>query len=149
MALVSLVSPPNVAAQNVLTYQYDNARAGTNTNEVVLTPANVNATNLGRLFTYPLDGYAYAHPLYVSHVEMPGEDTHNVVFVATENDTVYAFDADSDQGANGGLLWQTTWGLPPRVSSSAPAITTMSSTHSSASPAHRSSTLLRERCLFR
>src|SRR5207245_7894551 len=56
-------------------------------------------------------GYAYAQPLYVSNVEIPGEGIHNVVFVATENDTVCAYDADSNQGANGGLLWETNLGI--------------------------------------
>jgi hypothetical protein len=98
-------------AKDVLTFQYDNSRAGANTNEVVLTPQNVNATNFGRLFTYTVDGYVYAQPLYVSNVPIPGQGTRNVVFVATENDTVYAFDADSNAGADGGLLWQTNLGI--------------------------------------
>ncbi|MDB6109272.1 MAG: hypothetical protein JWR69_1022, partial [Pedosphaera sp.] len=86
-------------------------RDGANTNEVLLTPANVNVTNFARLFTYPLDGYVYSQPLYVSNLSIPGQGTHNAVFVATENDTVYAFDADSNLGPNGGLLWRTNLGI--------------------------------------
>jgi hypothetical protein len=93
-----------------LTYHYDNARDGANTNEVLLTPANVNTNNFLKLFTYPVDAEVYAQPLYMANVAIAGQGAHNVVFVATENDTVYAFDADSNTGTNGGLLWQTNLG---------------------------------------
>ncbi len=102
---------PNPSALNVLTYHNDNARDGANTNEFVLTPQNVNVTNFGLLFSYPVDEFVVAEPLYVSGLVIPGQGTHNVVFVATENNTVYAFDADSNTGPNGGLLWQTNLGI--------------------------------------
>lgn len=102
---------PKVSAQNVLTYKYNNARDGENTNEVVLTPANVNVGSFSKWFTYSLDGYVYSQPLYVRNVTIPGRGTHNVVYVATENDSVYAFDADNNTGPNGGLLWQTNLGI--------------------------------------
>ncbi len=99
------------SALNVLTYHNDNTRQGANTNESVLTPANVNVDGFGRLFTQVLDGYVYAEPLYVHGLAIPGQGTRNVVFVATEHDSVYAFDADSNAGANGGLLWHTNLGI--------------------------------------
>jgi len=108
---VALLSPLNVAAENWLTFHYDNARDGANPNEVVLTPANVNVTHFFKLFTYTVDAEVYAEPLYMASVAIAGQGTHNVVFVATENDTVYAFDADSNTGANGGLLWHTNLGI--------------------------------------
>lgn len=96
---------------SVLTYKYDNFRSGANTNEYVLTPANVNSTTFAKLFSYAVDGYCYSSPLYVANLEIPGQGTHNTVFVFTENDSVYAFDADSNQGPNGGLLWHTNLGV--------------------------------------
>jgi uncharacterized repeat protein (TIGR03806 family) len=112
---LTVLPPPNPGALNVLTYHNDNTRQGANTNEVVLTPANVNVKTFGRLRSYSTDGYIYAQPLYVSGLVIPGQGTRNVIFVATENNSVYAFDADSNSGTNGGLLWQTNLG--PSVSS--------------------------------
>jgi uncharacterized repeat protein (TIGR03806 family) len=110
-ALLTVLPPPDPSALNVVTYHNDNARDGANTNEVLLTLANVNVSTFGRLITYPTDGLIIAQPLYVAGVLIPGQGTHNAVFVATENNTVYAFDADSNAGTNGGVLWQTNLGL--------------------------------------
>jgi uncharacterized repeat protein (TIGR03806 family) len=95
----------------VLTYHYDNTRQGLNPNETLLTPANVNTASFGKLFTYPVDGYVYAQPLIMTNLTIPGKGTHNVLFVLTMHDTVYAFDADSNGGADGGLLWKTNVGI--------------------------------------
>jgi uncharacterized protein (TIGR03437 family) len=98
-----LLGIPLVAQVNVLTYQYDLTRAGANRNETILTPSNVNQNQFGKLFTVGVDGYIYGQPLYVAGLSVAG-GIHNVVFVATEHDSVYAFDADSPQ-----LLWQVSF----------------------------------------
>jgi hypothetical protein len=87
---------------NVLTYHNDNGRTGQNLNERILTPANVNATNFGSLGFMSVDGLVDAQPLYVANLTVGGS-AHNVVFVVTENDSVYAFDADSFA-----QLWQAS-----------------------------------------
>jgi len=91
------------------TYGYDNSRDGQNTQETVLTTGNVNATQFGKLFRYPVDGEIYPDPLYVPNVNIPSQGTHNVVYVATEADSVYAFDAD---GRTSTALWHTNFTDP-------------------------------------
>ncbi|MGH9539967.1 MAG: hypothetical protein ACRD3H_18735 [Terriglobales bacterium] len=81
----------------VLTHHNDNARTGQNTKEYLLTPSTVSQATFGKLFSCPLDapGYVYAAPLYVANLSMNDGKKHNVVFIATESDWVYAYDADS------------------------------------------------------
>ncbi len=86
----------------VFTYHNNNARNGLNPSEIALTPATVNFHQFGRRFTYPVDAYVYAQPLYVANVSVPNKGFHNLVYVATENDSVYAFDAD---GRSSSPLW--------------------------------------------
>jgi chitodextrinase len=116
-ALEARLTPTNVS---VLTNHYDNFLSGSNTQETDLTPANVNATNFGKLFSQPVDGYVYAQPLYVANLAIPGQGTHNVVFVATEHDSVYAFDADQSTGPGGGLLWKDSFLNPAAGVTSVP-----------------------------
>ncbi len=92
----------------VLTWRYDNTHAGANTQETELTPANVNANKFGKLFSLAVDSTIYAQPLYVPNLTMVDGKVHNVLFVATENDTLYAFDADSNGGANSKPIWKVT-----------------------------------------
>jgi hypothetical protein len=88
------------------TFHNDNMRTGQNISETVLTPANVNPIQFGKLVSYSLDGIAFASPLYVAGVSIPSNGVHNVVYVATENDSVYAFDAD---GLSSTPLWHVNF----------------------------------------
>ncbi len=92
--------PPNTQHISVLTQHNDNTRAGLNNQETSLTTASVNAAHFGKLFTLPVDDQVYAQPLVVGNLAIASA-THNVVFVATVNNSLYAFDGD-----NGQLYWQ-------------------------------------------
>lgn len=100
-----------VSAQvSVLTHHYDNARTGQNISETILTPANVNPATFGQLFGQNLDGQEAGQPLYVPSLFIPALNaTHDVVYVATQHDSVYAFDADNNQGTNSSPLWQVNF----------------------------------------
>jgi hypothetical protein len=108
LLLIAVLFPlPRAFSQtDVLTQHNDNMRTGQNTNETVLTPSNVNAATFGKLFSFSVDGYIYAQPLYKSNVSISG-NLHNVVYVATEVDSVYAFDADNTDGTTN-PLWHVS-----------------------------------------
>jgi hypothetical protein len=95
--------PPNVSTADVVMYHNDIARTGQNLNETILTPANVNSTTFGKIRSLPVDGKVDAQPLYLSSQQNIAGGTHNVLYVATEHDSVYAFDADS-----GTQLWKVS-----------------------------------------
>lgn len=103
--IVSKTLPPPSSAVNIPTWHMDNARSGLDDRETMLTPANVKSGKFGKLFSYLVDGYLYAQPLYVSNLSIRGT-RHNVVFAATEYDSVYAFDADTF--ADGSPLWKVS-----------------------------------------
>ena len=96
---LTVAAPTGIDA---VTYHYDNSRTGLNPNETILTPANVNSSTFGKLNLLTVDGKVDAEPLYLSSVTISGQ-THNVLYVVTEHDSVYAFDADS-----GTQLWKVS-----------------------------------------
>ncbi len=98
-----LLCQPSDRPSSVLTQHNDNARTGQNTAETILNTGNVNANQFGKLFAIPTDGQVYAQPLYVPGVTIKG-GVHNVVIIATENDSVYAYDADF----GGAPLWKVS-----------------------------------------
>lgn len=110
--IVALFVPLTVYAEiDILTNRYDPQRTGANLRETKLTTANVNVDRFGKLYSYPVDGAVYAQPLYVSGVTIKGVP-RNVLYVATMNDMVYAFDAD---GASLSPLWTRNFTNPPSV----------------------------------
>ena len=103
---------------SVLTYHNDLARTGQNLSETQLTPATVSSEQFGPLFRLPVDGQIYTQPLYLAGVIVPGKGIHNIIFVATEHDSVYAFDADHELGAP---LWKTSFINPAQQVTTASA----------------------------
>jgi hypothetical protein len=101
-AKLSVASAPSSPGADVLTYKNDLSRSGQNLSETTLTPANVTSSTFGLLRYLPVDGKVDAQPLYVSQLNLSGS-AHNVVFVATEHDSVYAFDTET-----GSVLWQVS-----------------------------------------
>jgi len=114
LSFTTLTSLPPVVA--VLTYHNDNTRQGVNANETRLTLANVNTNSFGKLFSRAVDDQIYAQPLIMTNVNIPGQGVHNVIYVATVNDSLYAFDADDPYATT--PYWQLSFlgpGItPPR-----------------------------------
>jgi hypothetical protein len=103
LSILLLFGAGSALAADVTTYHNDNARTGQQLGETILTPVNVNVGGFGKLFVIPVDGKVDAEPLYLSAVTFPGQGTHNALYVVTEHDSVYAFDADT-----GAQLWKVS-----------------------------------------
>jgi hypothetical protein len=95
--------PTTTTGTNVTTYHNDNARTGQKLSETILTPSNLNSSSFGKLFVITVDGKVDAQPLYLTQVSIPNQGMHNVLYVATEHDSVYGWDADT-----GKALWQVS-----------------------------------------
>jgi hypothetical protein len=111
MRLAPLLLLLALAAQSrvsVLTYRNDLARTGANLSETVLMPGNVNAAQFGKILAFPVDGQIYGQPLYLPAVRIPGKGPRNVVYVATQHNSVYAFDANAPAGADPSPLWHVS-----------------------------------------
>jgi hypothetical protein len=111
ICLTAAALPAHAAAVNVTSWRFDETRTGENLSETQLTPSNVNSTSFGKLYSYGVDGYVYAQPLYLAARTIAG-GTHNVLFVATEHDSVFAFDADKNQQLWKASLIDTAHGAP-------------------------------------
>lgn len=96
--LLPVVSVAVVLPQ-VTTSQYNNARTGLDADEAILSLQNVNTRQFGKIASLPVDGDVYAQPLYLPNLNLPGKGVHNVLFIATEHDSIYAFDADQTSAA--------------------------------------------------
>ena len=111
-AVVSPNDPLTVTAASssidVVTHHYDTMRSGANTHETTLTTSNVNSSTFGKLAEFTTDGQIDGQILYLSQLAIPGQGTKNVLYFATENDSVYALDADSMSGSSATVLWKST-----------------------------------------
>src|SRR5262249_47446647 len=106
-SVLLVASLSTFAGTDVLTWHNDLARTGLNKREWILRPDNVNVTDFGKLFLASVDGQIFAQPLVVSGLEFPGWGVYDVLYVATEHNSVYAFDADT-----GFLLWRVSLNAP-------------------------------------
>jgi hypothetical protein len=116
-ATLTVGTGTTTSAFDVVTYHYDNFRTGQNTNETTLTPATVTSAKFGKLGEFSVDGRVDAQPLLLTNLTIPGKGAKNVLYVATEHDSVYAFDADSNGVAGGTVLWKSTALLAGETSS--------------------------------
>ena len=118
-SLYEMLEARQLLSASVTSFHYDQSSSGSNPNETVLTPTTVNPTDFGKLATTPLDGQVYAQPLYVPGVNItvgPTQGVHDVIFAATEHDSVYGIDADT-----GVALWQASFINPSEGVTAVPA----------------------------
>ena len=106
VSITVLLAGLRTGAQSVTTSQYNNARTGVNQRETILTPRNVNVRHFGKILTLKVDGDIYAQPLFLAGLEIPGQGRHDVLLIATEHDSVYAFDAYGHPAAP---LWRVNF----------------------------------------
>ena len=109
-SVTARVTVVNGAQSAVLTFHNDDARDGAYLDEVTLTPSNVNPTQFGKVMSYPVDAQVYAQPLYLPQLNING-GVHDVVFIATQKNSLYAFDADASTGS-GTTFWHVNFGQP-------------------------------------
>ena len=102
------VNPQSTSVVDVVTHHYDISRSGANLNEALLTTSNVNSSSFGKVAEFGIDGQIDGQILYLSQVAISGQGNKNVLYFATENDSVYAVDADSISGSSATVLWKTT-----------------------------------------
>lgn len=107
MATLTVNAAGGAPSADVVTYHYDNTRTGQNLSETTLTLANVNSTSFGKKGEFTVDGKVDAQPLYLSQITVSGQKK-NVLYAATEHDSVYAFDADAINGLTSSFLWKVS-----------------------------------------
>lgn len=117
-ATASITIVPQNTFTGVYSWRNDNGLTGQNTAETILTPSNVSAATFGKLFGCSVDGEIHAQPLYVANVSVPGNGIHDIVYVATENDSIYAFDAHANSCQ---ILWQVGFINPAAGITAVPA----------------------------
>ena len=121
--LLALLPTLALGQVSVWTHHNNNARSGANLSETQLNTANVNASQFGKLFAYSVDAAVYAQPLVIPNVSIPGKGMRDVVFVATMNNSVYAFDADDPTTDAWQPIWQTNFNNPTAGITPVPAAT--------------------------
>ena len=106
--IVNGTPPPGPSGTDVVTYHYDNQRSGENLKETTLNPGNVNSATFGKVGEFAVDGQIDGQTLFLSQLGIPGQGNKDVLYLATENDTVYAVDAQSISGSSATILWKTS-----------------------------------------
>jgi len=109
VALSMCAAGPAFSQVDVLTHHNDRSRTGANLSESQLNTATVNRASFGKLFEYSVDGPIFGQPLVVTNLAIPGKGARNVVFVATMNNSVYAYDADDPTVDAGQPIWRVNF----------------------------------------